>query len=543
MFKLFGEPFACSMWVIVEMYKYPEGSIVPTIREVASLAGVSTATVSHVINNSRRVTPETRARVEQAIAQLGFVPNPLGRLLAQQKSNENFSVSTMRKSVSKASGKKDGIDESNQPEIDAARVPHLFTDARGVSPDGMPGISSGTVRALLKVIGAAQPISRADVARRLEVNRSTVTEIVKPLLASGVLREGALQQATPGRIGRPPIGLSFRAERAFFIGVSIGVRNIQVGAATADRQMLDEESFATPSDPATALTRTGAAIERLSRLMPKRALPFIGVTVPGPTDAARARLLYAPHLGWRDVAVADTLRRRSDKPSVKTIGREAQVMVENDATAAAVYEARRRLREYPGGAWDDFILVRVGTGIGVGLVLGGEVYRGTGVAGGLAGEFGHMTIVAGGKSCACGNRGCWERYASADSIATLYAGDRLQVGGRSAPGFAEVVARAEAGERRAQAALERMGEYLGIGIGNMISGLGVARVVVGGRVVAGWQFIKEPLHEAVTRTMAGRLARWSVEHSELSGAGLGGALEVAIEQYLATLATHTRAAA
>jgi predicted NBD/HSP70 family sugar kinase len=180
----------------------------------------------------------------------------------------------------------------------------------------------------------------------------------------------------------------------------------------------------------------------------------------------------------------------------------------------------------------DFVLVRSGTGIGVGLVLGGEAYRGTGKGEGIAGEFGHMTIVAGGKPCACGNRGCWERYASASSASSLYMGDRVQLGGMNAPRFVEIVARAEAGELRAQRTLERVGEYLGIGIGNVIMGLGVPRAIVSGRVVYGWKYIEAPLRSAVEQSMAGRLAGWTVEPGEPRGAGLGGALEVAVEEFL-----------
>src|SRR5205085_11639909 len=101
-----------------------------------------------------------------------------------------------------------------------------------------------------------------------------------------------------------------------------------------------------------------------------------------------------------------------------------KIVVENDATAAAMYEARVRIRTSSDGLLSNFILVRSGTGIGVGLVIGSEVYRGTGISRGIAGEFGHMTIVAGGKPCVCGNRGCWEKYASASSAASLYLGDR-----------------------------------------------------------------------------------------------------------------------
>src|SRR2546421_400863 len=389
---------------------------------------------------------------------------------------------------------------------------------------------------LLRLLRAAQPISRAELARRLGVNRSTVTDTFKPLIASGVVREEALQP-TPGAarvLGRPASALSFNSDRDFFVGVNLGVRRTQVGLATPGGEILAEEEFDTPEKPADALTLVRATVGRLRSRADGRKLRFVGVSVPGPTDALRRSLLYAPHLGWNDVAVADALRFGSDG-GVSLSEEVVPVVVENDATAAAVYETRLRLRGADSGLLSDFILVRSGTGIGVGVILGGEVYRGTGVGAGLAGEFGHMTIVAGGKPCACGNRGCWERYASASAASSLYVGERVQLGGMSAPRYVEIVARAESGELRAQRTLERVGEYLGIGIGNVIMGLGVPRVIVSGRVVYGWKFIREPLHNAVAQSMASRLAGWSVEPGEPSGAGLGGALEVAAEGFIASM--------
>ena len=105
------------------------------------------------------------------------------------------------------------------------------------------------------------------------------------------------------------------------------------------------------------------------------------------------------------------------------------------------------------------------------------------------------------------------------------------------------MARAEAGETRAKVTLERTGDYLGIGIGNIISGLGIARIVVSGRMVFGWKFIEKSLHEAVARTMVGRLATSFIESGEPTGAGLGGALEVVIEQHLANVVAQVRSAA
>ncbi len=506
-----------------------------TLRDVARLARVSTMTVSRVVNNSRDVKSETRAHVQSAIAQLGFVPNALGRLLAQKK---------VRASPARSGTVSDGNDFREKNRVNADD--QLSFQAPSQRPEPAPQRATipvgDTARAILRIVRAAQPISRVDLARRLEVNRSTVTVMVTPLIASGVLREAAPEQRAASRRGRPPIGLSLRGDKSFVIGVNIGVRRTQVGAATTDGRMLDEESFDTPADPNGALARINSIMSRLRESTTERALISIAVSVPGPTDAGRKQLLFAPHLGWRDVPVAETLSA-GDNRSARVSDRSVSVIVENDATAAAMYEARRRLRASAHKVQNDFILVRAGTGIGVGLVLGGEVYRGTGTDRGLLGEFGHMTIVADGKACACGNRGCWEVYASAASAASAYVGEGTSTRAGTPPRFIEIVARAEAGERRAQAALARTGKSLGIGIGNVITGLGVSQVVVSGRIVHGWKFLQKSIEDAVAGTMAGRLSNWSVERGEPTGAGLGGALEVAFEHYFTGLAKLTPAAA
>jgi predicted NBD/HSP70 family sugar kinase len=361
-----------------------------------------------------------------------------------------------------------------------------------------------------------------------------VTDLTKPLIDAGLVREVGSPLGAGGNpgVGRPRVNLALQSEPDSLVGVNIGVRLSQVGLTTLSGELLAEEDFETPPGHLAALALIRASIEQLRTRVPGRRLKMIGVSVPGPTDADRRTLLYAPHLGWRNVAIADSLRFFADSDS-SAPSAPVPVVVENDATAAAMYEARLRLPEATDSTTNSFILVRAGTGIGVGLVLDGEVYRGMDRAEGLAGEFGHMTIVAGGKPCSCGNRGCWEVYASASAAASLYMGDRIQLGGLKAPRYLEIVARAEAGEVRAQRTLERVGEYLGIGIGNVISGLGVPRVIVSGRVVYGWKFINQSLRDAVGQSIAGKLTGWSIEQGEPRGAGLGGAFEIAVEEYLA----------
>jgi predicted NBD/HSP70 family sugar kinase len=374
---------------------------------------------------------------------------------------------------------------------------------------------------LLRLIRAAQPISRTEIANRLGIDKSTVTENVKPLLASGVLREETLEADVLK--GRKPRVLSFVDDKDYFIGVNLGVRTSQVGLTTLKGEILSEDDFTTPPKAADALKLAREKIENLISENAGKKLRVIGVSVPGLTDVERRTLVYAPNPDWRNVNVAEALN----------VNRDVKVVVENDATAAAMFEARMKIRHTNDGLMTNFILVRSGTGIGVGLVIGGEVYRGTGAGRGIAGDFGHMTIVAGGKPCVCGNQGCWEKYASAASAASLFLGDRPLRPYETMPRFIDIVAKAENGDIRSRRTLEKIGDYLGIGIANVIMGVGIPRVIISGRLVYGWQLIEKPLKEAIRRSIVGKLDGWSIEAGEPQGAALGGALEVAVEEYLA----------
>lgn len=374
-------------------------------------------------------------------------------------------------------------------------------------------------RLLLRLIRASQPITRTEIAERLKIDKSTVTENVRPLVAQGILREDVLEGGAHGRRRR---ALSFSGDQDYFIGVNLGVRHSQIGVTTLSGEIVDEAEFETPKSAEAAIRQVAGRISDVRKANAGKTLRMVGVSVPGMSDATRRELVYAPNLDWRNVAIADRLEKTAEAP----------VVVENDSTAAAMFEARIKIREAAEGYTSNFILVRSGTGIGVGMVIGGEVYRGTGVGRGTAGEFGHMTIMAGGKPCVCGNRGCWERYASASSASSLYLGDRPLRPGETSPRFVDIVAKAENGDIRSRRTLEKIGEYLGIGIANVIMGTGVPRVIISGRLVYAWNFIEQPLNDAVRRSIIGNIEGWSVEKGSPSGSALGGALEVGVEEYL-----------
>jgi len=386
----------------------------------------------------------------------------------------------------------------------------------------MPHATSRKGNQLLRLIRAAQPITRTEIAERLSIDKSTVTENVKPLIASGVIREDSL--AAEGQKRRSRV-LYFADDKVYFIGVNLGVRRSQVGLTTLNGEISDETDFETPTNASYALRLAREQVDILVRKHADKTLGVVGISVAGMTDAQREKLIFAPNLNWKNIDVASALR----------VHEGTRVVVENDSTAAAMYEARLKIRNSEDGLMSNFILVRSGTGIGVGLVIGSEVYRGSGSGRGIAGEFGHMTIVANGKPCVCGNRGCWEKYASAAAAASLYLGDRPPSRGESVPRFVEIVSKAEVGDVRSKKTLERIGDYLGIGIANVIMGIGVPRVIISGRLVYGWKFIEETLNAAIRRSIIGKIDGWSVEAGEPVGSAIGGALEVAVEEYLSTL--------
>ena len=375
---------------------------------------------------------------------------------------------------------------------------------------------------LLRLIRAAQPITRTDIADRLKIDKSTVTEVVRPLIERGILREEVLETGTPGR---RPRALTFGAEGDYFVGVNLGVRHTQVGVTSLSGEISHDDEFETPADAERALRIVREKVSEIVKDRSGKTLRMVGISVPGMANANRRELVYAPNLNWRNVRIAENLQQVTQAP----------IVVENDSTAAAMFEARRKIGETSDASASNFVLIRSGTGIGVGLVIGGEVYRGTGAGRGVAGEFGHMTIVAGGKICVCGNRGCWERYASAASAASLYLGDRPLRPGETLPRFVEIVAKAENGDIRSRRTLEKIGDYLGIGIANVIMGTGVPRVIISGRLVYGWDFIAGPLNAAIRRSIIGKVEGWSVEAGSPSGSALGGALEVAVEEFLNTV--------
>src|SRR5215207_10132796 len=177
-------------------------------------------------------------------------------------------------------------------DVDAAIADEAESPSMRPSPAAE---AAGPARAsvmLLRLLRAAQPVSRAELARRLGVNRSTVTDTFKPLITAGVVREESVQpprQDGARTLGRPAVALSFDDRQDYFVGVNVGVRHTTIGLATINGRVLAEEEFDTPSEPGDALRRIVSVVEGLRVRARGRKLRIVGVSVPGLTDAARRR--------------------------------------------------------------------------------------------------------------------------------------------------------------------------------------------------------------------------------------------------------------
>jgi len=253
-------------------------------------------------------------------------------------------------------------------------------------------------------------------------------------------------------------------------------------------------------------TVEAAIVDLVAELRASHEIEAVGVAAAGFIDKQRATVMFAPNLAWRHVPLREHLEAKLQLP----------VVIENDANAAA-------WGEFTFGAGkhiDDLLLVTVGTGIGGGVVLDGELMRG---AFGVAAEIGHLRVVPGGRPCGCGNLGCWEGYGSGSALVRqtreqLRAGSLL---GRDlldrADGDVEAVtgpmitAAAQAGDRFAIEQVEELGRWLGEGIASLVAVLDPATVAIGGGVSEAGDLLLDPIRQAFAQQLTGRGYRPAAE--------------------------------
>jgi N-acetylglucosamine repressor len=348
-------------------------------------------------------------------------------------------------------------------------------DLRKVSVARADTIRNINRQIVLNYVRERAPISRAEISHETELQRSTVSLIVDELKTLGLVEE--LEGESTG--GRPPLMLRLRTAGAMAIGVDLGTKLTLVGVSDLAGRLLHSESFATSQSSCETLQKIVDCTKELVRKDPS--IEGIGISLPGLVDPQSGMAYFIPHFKWRNWRVAEEVRKATRLP----------VTVDNDANAAALAElwfGQPEIREAR-----NFIMVLVEAGLGTGVVFDGQVYHGEA---GAAGEFGHMTIGAGGPvPCAAGSRECWEAFASERAALARYSS--------SADGFAggvtfgQLVDRALDGDECARGALIETAYYLGVGISNLLKGLSPSAVIVGGAIVRAWPLIATRLKEAV----------------------------------------------
>jgi len=301
------------------------------------------------------------------------------------------------------------------------------------------------------------------------------------------------------------------------IGVDVGGTKVAAGVVDEDGNILAQLKRPTPSSDRVDVEDTIAAC--VAELRGTYEVQAVGIGAAGFIDAARATVLFAPNLAWRDEPLRAEVARRSGLP----------VVVENDANAMAWGE----FRFGAGRGQPDLCAVTVGTGIGGGIVLGGRLYRG---GFGVAAEVGHLRVVPDGRPCGCGNRGCWEQYCSGRAlIRAALERPSARVLALSAGGDVTgpaVTQAAHEGDPAAVACFADIGSWLGQGLAELAAVLDPGCFVVGGGVADAGDLLIGPARVRFAEALTGRGYRPCAEIRLAAlgnDAGLVGAADLARE--------------
>ena len=331
------------------------------------------------------------------------------------------------------------------------------------------------------------------------------------------------------------------------IGVDVGGTKVAAGVVDERGRVLAKLKRSTPA--ASPLRTEQAIADVVTELLAAHEVAAIaadevvaiGLGAAGFVDGERATMLFAPNLAWRD----EPLRRRVEERLGRT------VVVENDANASAWAEVRYGAAR----GYRDVMFVAVGTGIGAAIIIGGELYRGRW---GIAGEPGHVRVVPDGRLCGCGNRGCWEQYASGNALVAEArefarrspegASRLLQLAGGTPEGISgpEITQAATERDPAALRCFQTVGGWLGQGLADLAAILDPACFVIGGGVSEAGDLLLDPARAAFERALTGRGYRplAEVRAAQLGeDAGIVGAAGLALQAALAKEAAPAKGTA
>jgi predicted NBD/HSP70 family sugar kinase len=356
---------------------------------------------------------------------------------------------------------------------------------------------------VLREVAEGGPRSRATLALETGLNKSTVSSLVAELGELRLLRESG--QERPGAVGRPAQNVELDPDGPFVLGLEINVDYLAVWAADLGGAVRHRAFVA--SDNRDLPERVIARLEQLARealdqpFAAGRSPVAAALAVPGIVDDAGA-LAVAPNLHWEDVPITQMLS--------ESLG---PVSVENEANLGALAE----LTEGAARGLSDFVYISGEIGIGAGIVIGGDLFRG---ACGFGGEIGHLTIDAYGPPCACGSRGCLERLAGQDALLRLAGWDpRIQrPGARPEWPGAMLAESAREGHAKTLEALSQVGHTLGIAAAAAVNLLNPQALLLGGYFAPLTEWLREPIEaELHNRLLAGDGSGCQVLAARLGG--------------------------
>jgi predicted NBD/HSP70 family sugar kinase len=358
------------------------------------------------------------------------------------------------------------------------------------APSNQRAVRRHNLGVVLRHVVERGPRSRATIAQESGLNKSTVSSLVTELIELGLFLERGTERT--GSVGRPGLVVALDGAGAAGIGLEVNVDYLAVRVADLagnERHSGLEAADNRGREPDEVLDRLAALCRTaLSALAEQDATPVgVAVALPGLVDATAGTLLVAPNLHWEDIPVAAPLRER--------LGGDLPVMVDNEANLAALAE----LRDGAGRGIGDFVHISGEVGIGAGIVLGGDLFRG---AHGFGGEFGHLTVEADGSRCACGSYGCLETRVGLEALLTA-AGDPLAPPVTPGESVAGLAARAAEGDRRVLDALGEAGHWLGVAMASAANLLDPRAFVLGGFLAELAPYLTPSAGEELRRRMLG----------------------------------------
>ena len=371
-------------------------------------------------------------------------------------------------------------------------------------------------RIALNLIRERQPISRADLARYMHVTRGVVSVLVQELIGQGVICEGATGE--PAR-GRKPTFLHIRTSDRFAIAVDVRFSKTYLMLCDLSGRELAIEAYDTILSIPEFIKSLAARIRRMLNAQHlSGACEGVGIVVPGMVDHKTGKILNAPALGWREVDIRAKLTAATGLP----------VYVENSGRACALAQLWFESVETSGG--QSFVYISVSDGVGVGIVVGGELLRGRDH---IAGEFGHMPLNLDGPLCMCNANGCWEAYTSNLATLSRYFGWNLSklsvqaLRDKKAESFTvlDLVARARNGDKKALEAIQATARFLGLGLAGIVNVVNPDCIYLGGEITSAWDLIEISVRDAMSeRTLTEAAVRTPLrvtsthDHPRLRGA-------------------------